>query len=84
MDAYGWSWRAPTLDELFFLPDRSKCPALDKNYFPDFDGDEWNWTSTVDAEYPSECAWIVNLHGGGSGRFRPSNRYFVRGVRAGQ
>jgi hypothetical protein len=84
MDAYGWSWRAPTVDELLFLPDRLKFPALDKNYFPDFDGYEWDWTSTVDADYPSGFAWVVLLHGGDSLRNLLSDLCFVRGVRAGQ
>jgi hypothetical protein len=50
----GWSWRLPTVEEAMFIPDRSKYPAVDKNFFPDFDEYEWIWTSTVDAEVPSD------------------------------
>lgn len=93
-DAYGWSWRTPTVEEAFLIVDRtnSKC-TLDKNFFPDADGYEWTWTSTVDAELeeddegnesPSGFAWVVGLGGGDSGRFGQGNHYHVRAVRAGQ
>jgi hypothetical protein len=86
MDAYGWAWRAPSVEEALFIPDRSKFPALDKNFFPDFDAEEYEpiWTSSPDAESPSGYAWLVYLYDGDSGRFRHSYQYFVRGVRAGQ
>jgi uncharacterized protein DUF1566 len=84
LDVNGWAWRAPTAEESFFLPDRTKYPALDPNFFPDFSGYEWNWTSTMDAESPSEYAWLVGLGAGNSNRIHQSNRRFVRAVRAGQ
>jgi hypothetical protein len=84
LDVNGWAWRAPTVEEAFFLPDRLKYPALDPNFFPDFSGYEWNWTSTLDAASPSECAWMVDLSDGYSGRGLQSGRTFVRAVRAGQ
>jgi hypothetical protein len=84
LDINGWAWRAPTVEESFFLPDRLKYPALDPNFFPDFAGYEWNWTSTLDAKSPSGCAWMVGLGAGFSDRFHQSDHDFVRAVRAGQ
>ena len=84
LDINGWSWRLPTVEEAFFLPDRSKYPSLDPNFFPDFGGYEWIWTSTVDAEAPSGGAWLVSLYDGYSGRLHRSNHLFVRAVRASQ
>jgi len=83
LDINGWSWRLPTVEEAFFLADRSKYPALDVKYFPDFDG-EWIWTSTLDAENPSVYAWLVDLDDGDSTRPPQSRRYHVRAVRASQ
>lgn len=84
LDTNGWSWRLPTADEGFFIPDRLKYPALDKTYFPDLEEYEWIWTSTPDAESPSDYAWIVGLHGGGVDRDGQSFHGFVRAVLAGQ
>lgn len=83
-NAYGWQWRLPTVEEAFFIPDRAKYPALPKEFFPDFEGYEWIWTSTVDAEDPSDFAWLVNLAFGLVSRGYQSGRYQVRAVRAGQ
>jgi len=83
-DVYGWQWRLPTVEEAMFIPDRSKYPALPKEFFPDFAGYEWIWTSTVDAEDPSVFAWLVLLSGGYVGRYLQSAHYRVRAVRAGQ
>jgi hypothetical protein len=80
----GWSWRLPTVEEAMFIPDRSKYPAIDKNFFPDFEGYEWIWTSTVDAEDPSGCAWYVTLRSGDVARDSQSDHDDVRAVRAGQ
>jgi hypothetical protein len=80
----GWSWRLPTVEEAMFIPDRSKYPAIDKNFFPEFEGYEWIWTSTVYAEVPSVYAWLVNLHYGDVNRSYQTYRYYVRAVRAGQ
>ena len=79
-----WSFRLPTADEGYFIPDRTKYPATPKLYFPDIEEYEWIWTSTVDAEDPSGVAWGVSLRYGGVGRGYQSGRYGVRAVRAGQ
>lgn len=84
LDINGWSWRLPTVEEAMFIPDRSKYPAIDKSFFPDFEGWEYIWTSTPDAESPSDCAWIVNLHDGDVDRHGQANHGDVRAVRAGQ
>lgn len=84
LDVNGWSWRLPTVEEAFLIPDRSKHPALDVNFFPDFADYEWIWTSTPDAESPAGYAWFVYLGHGVSGRFNQSFRGHVRAVRAGQ
>jgi len=60
-------WRMPTVEELFPLADRSKVsPAIDTEFFPDCPS-EWFWTSTPDAESPSDCAWFVSFSDGYSG-----------------
>lgn len=84
LDTNGWSWRLPTVEEAFFIPDRSKYPALPKEFFPNFEGYEWIWTGTPDAESPSDCAWGVDLDDGGSGRGSQASHLHVRAVRAGQ
>jgi hypothetical protein len=84
LDVNGWSWRLPAVEEAMFIPDRSKFPAVDKNFFPDFEEYEWIWTSTVDAESPSDCAWLVYLPFGYVYRFNRAFHYCVRAVRAGQ
>ncbi len=84
LDTNGWSWRLPTIEEALFLPNRAKYPALDKEYFPDFAGYEWIWTSTVDAESLAGFAWGVDLYDGFSGRGYQSNGLRVRAVRSGQ
>jgi hypothetical protein len=85
LEVNGWAWRLPTVEEAMFIPDRSKFPAIDKNFFPDFEEYEWIWTSTVDAEDPpSDCAWLVNLRPGYVYRGAQTLRSYVRAVRAGQ
>ncbi len=84
LDTCGWSWRLPTVEEAMFIPDRAKYPALPKEFFPDFEGYEWIWTSTVDAEDPSDGAWYVGLSLGLVGRDHQAFHYLVRAVRAGQ
>jgi hypothetical protein len=81
---YGWSWRALTADEGFWIPDRTKFPATPKLYFPDLEEYEWIWTSTVDAEDPSDYAWVVNLRSGVVVRYVQSFHSSVRAVRVGQ
>lgn len=87
LDINGWSWRLPTVEEAFMLPDRSRkeYPALDPNFFPDCDG-EWIWTGTEYARDPGSAgfAWVVSLGGGYSYFYVQSFRSLVRAVRSGQ
>jgi len=84
-DAYGWQWRLPTVEELFLVADRTNpVDELDANFFPDAEGYEFTWSSTVDAESPSVCAWGVGLGFGSSLRDGRSYAGVVRAVRAGQ
>lgn len=76
-------WRAPTVKERVSIVDYSKVgPAL----YPEFTvGDaSYEWTSTPDAESPSDCAWVVDLRYGFVSRGGQTARYYVRAVRAGQ
>jgi len=76
-------WRMPTVMERFRICDHSRVyPALPIEYFNADSG--WEWTSTVDAESPSDDAWSVGLSYGNSGRHRQGCDYHVRAVRAGQ
>jgi hypothetical protein len=84
LDTYGWSWRLMGVEEAMWIPDRSKYPATPKLYFPDLEEYEWIWTSTVDAEDPSVCAWFVYLRFGIVYRGYQALRSYVRAVRAGQ
>lgn len=77
-------WRMPTVEELFLLADRTRVdPAIDVAFFPDTPSD-WFWTSTVDCESPSVCAWLVSFYYGASGRDSQGYGGFVRAVRVGQ
>jgi len=59
-------WRLPTAEELLTLVDRTRHhPALDTEAFPTCKGG-WYWSSTVDAESPSDYAWLVDFDNGGS------------------
>jgi Protein of unknown function (DUF1566) len=84
LDINGWAWRLPTVEEAMFIPDRSKFPAIDKSFFPDFEDWEWIWTGTPDAESPSGVAWGVDLLTGGVGRGGQALHSRVRAVRASQ
>jgi hypothetical protein len=84
LDVNGWSWRAMTVEEAMWIPDRTKYPATPKLYFPDLEEYEWIWTSSVDAESPSDYAWSVGLRYGYVARDDQPNHYSVRAVRAGQ
>ena len=77
-------WRMPTVEELFCLADRTRVrPAIDTDFFPDTPND-WFWSSTVDADAPSDCAWIVYFDLGGSHWGDQDYEGFVRAVRPGQ
>lgn len=85
LDLGGFAWRLPTVEEAFFIPDRSKVPAYDPTVFVGAnDRYPWIWTSTVDADDPSGCAWVVGLGGGGSDRSYQDYHFRVLAVRAGQ
>lgn len=84
-DAHGLAWRAPTVEEAFFIADRTRDDqTLDKVFFPDAESYEWTWTSDVDSSSPSDCAWSVNLGAGSCNRNGQGNRDDVRAVLAGQ
>ncbi len=77
-------WRMPTVEELFCRADRTRVrPAIDTAFFPDTPND-WFWSSTVDADAPSGCAWFVNFYNGGSNWGNRGGEGFVRAVRPGQ
>ena len=77
-------WRLPTVEELFCLADRTKFnPAIDQDFFPKTPS-SWFWSSTVDAESPSDYAWDVHFYYGSSGWNDQDYEGFVRAVRPGQ
>ena len=94
LDLGGFAWRLPTVEEAFFIPDRSKYPAFDPSVFVGAaERYPWIWTSTLDAEDPSGVAWLVVLYRGDSGRYSQGHpevratvceRARVLAVRAGQ
>lgn len=76
-------WRAPTVKEYVSIFDYSKFgPVVDKEYFTSTGA--WEWTSQVDAESPSDCAWSVYLRNGLVSRDGQTAHIRVRAVRAGQ
>jgi hypothetical protein len=76
-------WRAPTVKERVSIVDYSKVgPALYSEFEPG--GASWEWTSTVDAEDPSDYAWLVALRSGDVVRGLQTYHGLVRAVRAGQ
>ena len=81
----GWSWRLPTVEEAFMIPDRSRVeePALDPAFFPGNDG-RWIWTATEDAQPPAGYAWCVFLGYGISYRGGQVHPNHALAVRAGQ
>ena len=84
LDLLGWSWRLPTVEELFLLADRSRTsPAIDTVFFPDCKSD-WYWTGTPLASAPAVCAWYVGFSYGRSGWNSRDSSGFVRAVRSGQ
>lgn len=81
----GFSWRLPTVEEAFFIPDRSKYPAWDSDMFLGaHEHYPWIWTSTLDAEDPAGYAWGVLLVDGDSNRYRQDGRFHALAVRVGQ
>jgi Protein of unknown function (DUF1566) len=78
-----WRWRLATDEEGFFLPDRTRYPAYDANFFPDCDG-EAIWLSRPAAYSPAGFAWIVYFSYGLSRWNVQSHECFVRAVRSSQ
>jgi hypothetical protein len=79
----GHTWRAPTIQEQLSLVDYERCtPAIDPIFV--CERDAWFWTSTVDAESPSEYSWYVSFYNGFSNRSSQGGSGFVRAVRVGQ
>jgi hypothetical protein len=84
-DAYGWSWRAGSVEELFFVADRTRSEVgLDLNFFPDAEGYETTWSGDIDASSPRGYAWFVYLGNGSAYWGYQSFQSRVRAVRAGQ
>jgi hypothetical protein len=76
-------WRAPTVKERVSIVDYSKIgPAL-YSQFTAVDS-YYEWTSTPDAESPSDYAWVVCLRSGDVVRGGQAVHGYVRAVRAGQ
>jgi len=83
--ALGKSWRLPSVEEAFFISDRTRSEVgLDPNFFPDADSYEPTWTADVDSTSPSGFAWSVNLGVGYCDWDGQSLRDHVRPVLAGQ
>ena len=76
-------WRLPTVEELFYLADRTRSnPAIDKDFFPDTPS-SWFWSSTPYSASPSAVAWVVGFSDGYSGYLGQSGETYVRAVRSG-
>jgi hypothetical protein len=77
-------WAAPSVEQLFTLPDRTRVnPAIDTNYFPNCPPD-WFWSITPDSVSPLDLAWNVNFYYGISNRNNRNNNGWFRAVRVGQ
>lgn len=73
-------WRAPTVEELLLLADRTRTsPAIDTDFFPDCKSD-WYWSSTPYAPSPGDYAWFVNFCYGSASWHSQSSYGFVRAV----
>ena len=74
-------WRAPTVEELFLLADRTReYPAIDQEAFPACEGG-WYWSSTLDCASPSGYAWLVSFGYGVSDYYSRGYNLRVRAVR---
>ena len=81
----GHACRAMTVEEAFFIPDRTRSEVgLDTNFFPDADGYEGTWTGDADSTSPRVLAWYVDLGNGNCDWGYQSGRGRVRPVLAGQ
>ncbi len=77
-------WRLPTVEELFYLADRTRSnPAIDKDFFPDTPS-SWFWSSTPYSASPSGYAWDVHFSGGALNYDGQNYELYVRAVRSGQ
>lgn len=76
----GDGWRAPTIDELASLCDRTRCePACEPIFEMPFD--DWHWSSSAVVGWP-EGAWLVYFNGGYVNNAYRGYSGFVRPVRA--
>jgi len=74
-------WRLPTRKELLTLVDDTRFnPAINTDLFQ-CDPSRY-WSSTVDAESPSACAWLVNFNDGDSYPCNQNLQARVRAVRS--
>jgi hypothetical protein len=74
-------WRLPTRKELLTLVDDTRYnPAINTDLFQ-CDSNRY-WSSTVDAESPSDCAWCVLFYHGYCLLNGQGNRGRVRAVRS--
>lgn len=77
--ALGEGWRAPTIDELSSLCDRTRRePACDPVLEMPFD--DWHWSSSAVVGWP-EYTWAVHFYGGGVLDGGRDGGGFVRPVR---
>ena len=76
---YGRGWRLPKIDELKVIYNKNEAlnSTLSANGYKVLD--TWYWSSE---EYNSDCAWSVNLYGGGTLDIGKGYRTFVRAVSA--
>jgi hypothetical protein len=75
-------WRAPTVEELFPMADRTRFePAVDPEEYPFIESD-WYWTSTVDPSSPSGYAFLVIFGYGSAGLDGQYGRGRVLAVRS--
>jgi len=77
-------WRLPTIKELDSIVDlKQQLPAIDIDYFPDTDSNEFYWTSTT-YQRNAEYGYRIYFDYGGDGFFNKTDGGRVRAVRGGQ
>jgi len=76
-------WYLPNITELLSIVDYSTyLPAINATFFPGTRTDNYYWTSTPDASFPSGDAWVVGFSAGGTGGYdRGNGGVYVRPVR---
>lgn len=74
-------WRLPTIEELYYLADRTKKGIkIDENYFKNTKSN-WYWTSTSYQDSSSSSFWVVHFASGFDGWTSASGSFSVRCVR---